>query len=96
MRETISRPMTAGDPSAKTPTIAFSSQFKTESVVIDKEGKNARVKDDKNGKVILLNQSVLEHKNNTVKFKITGIGAGSTIMLGLCMKPQVSQKQYKF
>jgi hypothetical protein len=96
MREALVRPTTAGDPSSKSVVLAFSSQLKTESVVLDKDGKNARVKDDKNGKIVLLNTSVLEHKNNIVKFKVTGIGAGSSIQLGLCMKPQVSQKQFKF
>ena len=96
MRDTQNRPTTAGDPSSKPATLVFSSQFKTDSVTLDKEGKNAKVKDDKNGKIVLLNHSVLEHKNTIVKFKITGMGAGSTIQIGICMKPHIGLKQYKF
>jgi hypothetical protein len=96
MREALVRPTTACDLSSKSAALAFSSQFKTDSVTLDKDSRNARVKDDKNGKIVLLSTSVLEHKNNAIKFKITGIGAGSSIQVGLCMKPQVSQKQYKF
>lgn len=51
--------MTAGDTSVKAAAMAFSGQLKTESVVIDKEGKNARVKDNNHGKIILLNQAAM-------------------------------------
>ena len=63
---------------------------------MDKEQKIAKVKDDKNGKTILLNQSVLEHKNNQIRFKITGQMGPSVIQLGLCNKTIITQKQYKF
>lgn len=46
--------------------------------------------------MVLLNPSVLEYKNNTVKFKITALAAGSSIAVGLCMKNQMTQKQFKF
>ena len=72
------------------------SWYYSDSIVLDKEQKIAKVKDDKNGKTILLNQSVLEHKNNQIRFKITGQMGPSVIQLGLCNKTIITQKQYKF
>ncbi len=54
------------------------------------------MKDDKNGKVLLLNHPVVEAKSGPIKFKVVSLSAASILHVGVCLKPLLAQKQFKF
>ena len=95
LRENKNRPMTAGEPAAEATALTFSPSFKTDSVVLANDNKLAKVKDDKHGKVILLNERVIDFKG-TLKVKLAAMAAASQMQLGVCLKSTVSGKSYKF
>ena len=63
---------------------------------MEKDNKIAKLRDDKNGKICLLNDKIQEMKNQTVKFKVATLSAAASMQIGLCNRPNMAAKAFKF